>query len=216
MNLELATYTPGEAETVTAVKQVTVRNWRRAGHLPRHNGQARYTLADILVMIVMDMLVSRGTTPVAAKDFAGHAARAILQNTIWSTKAFAPDVHERAREELGAISEEEIALFKDQLGEEFTVEMVKKVRSQRLLIQAAEQLAGTAGMKHPNWLIIWADGSLEFLHDDEDSDMTFFSDIEYGGAYVQGPVMMFCLGAIAQMVIDRLPHPAIRLAERAA
>ena len=82
-------------------------------------------------------------------------------------------------------------------------------------MNAAEQMAGTSGMKHPNWLIVWADASLEFFHDDDDEspDVSFFSNIQYGQAYVQGPVMMFCLGALAQMVIDRLPRPAFRLAK---
>lgn len=213
MKLELETYTPSEAEAITSVKQATVRNWRRAGHLPRQEGHARYNLADMLVMFVMGMLVSRGTTPDAAKDFAGHAARAIFQSTIWSTKAFSEDVRAKAQEELGEISEEEAARFKERLGDEFRVEILETVFSQEIMIKAAEQLAGISGMKHPNWLVIWADGSLEFFHDDEDTDDIFFGNIQYGEAYVQGPVMLFCLGALAQMVIDRLPRPAIRLAE---
>lgn len=215
MKLELETYTPGEAETITAVKQATVRNWRRAGHLPRQEGHARYNLGDILVMFVMGMLVSRGTTPDAAKEFAGHAAQSIFQSTIWSTKAFSKDVCTMAKEELGEISKEEVAHFQEQLGDEFQVETLERVRIQKIMINAAERLAGISGMKHPNWLVIWADGSLEFFHDDEDADEIFFGNIEYGKAYVQGPVMLFCLGALAQMVIDRLPRPAFRLAERA-
>lgn len=218
MKLELETYTPSEAETITAVKQATVRNWRRAGHLPRQEGHARYNLADMLVMFVMGMLVSRGTTPEAAKEFAGHAARAIFQSTIWSTKAFATEVHAKAEKELPKLSEEEVAGIKASLGDEFRDEMLEMLelpRKQELMAAAAEQLAGISGMKHPNWLVIWADGSLEFFHDDEDTDESFFGNIQYGAAYVQGPVMLFCLGALAQMVIDRLPRPAIRLAERA-
>lgn len=213
MKLELETYTPNEAETITAVKQATVRNWRRAGHLPRQEGHARYNLPDVLVMFVMGMLVSRGTTPEAAKEFAVHAARAIFQSTIWSTKAFSADVHTQAKEELGEISEEEASHFKEKLGEEFRVEMLETIRSQEIMIKAAEQLAGISGMKHPSWLVIWADGSLEFFYDDDDPDINFFGNIQHGEAYVQGPVMLFCLGALAQMVIDRLPRPAIRLAE---
>jgi hypothetical protein len=213
MKLELETYTPSEAEVITAVKQTTVRNWRRAGHLPRQEGHARYSLADMLVMFVMGMMVSRGTTPEAAKEFAGPAARAIFQSAIWSAKAFSEEVHTKAKEELGEICAEEVSRFQAELGDEFSVEMLETVRSQEIMIKAAEQLAGIAGMKHPSWLIIWADGALEFLHDDEDPDISFFGNIQHGEAYVQGPVMMFCLGALAQMVIDRLPRPAIRLVE---
>lgn len=42
------------------------------------------------------MLVSRGTTPEAAKEIAGHAARAIFQNAIWGTKAFSDAVRDKA------------------------------------------------------------------------------------------------------------------------
>ncbi|WP_172293775.1 MerR family transcriptional regulator [Pseudoruegeria sp. HB172150] len=212
MQLELETYTPSEAEEITAVKQATVRNWRRAGHLPRQQGHARYNLADMLVMFVMGMLVSRGTSPEAAKEFAGHAARAIFQSTIWSTKAFSQSVRDKAKAELGEISGDEVSYFKAQLGDDFRLDFLEVARSQEIMVKAAEQLAGISGMKHPSWLVIWADGSLEFFHDDEDPDDSFFGNIQHGEAYVQGPVMLFCLGALAQMVIDRLPRPAIRLA----
>ncbi len=212
MKLELETYTPREAETITAVKQATVRNWRRAGHLPRQEGHARYNLADMLVMFVMGMLVSRGTTPDAAKEFAGYAARGIYQSTIWSTKAFSADVRSKAKEELGEISEEEAAHFKEQFGDEFRGEMFEKFRSQDIMIKAAEKMAGITGIKHPTWLIVWANGEIQFYYDEDISEETFFGNTVFD-EYVQGPVMLFCLGALAQMVIDRLPRPAIRLAE---
>lgn len=215
MKLKLETYTPSEAEAVTEVKQATVRNWRRAGHLPRQEGHARYNLADMLVMFVMGMLVSRGTTPEAAKEFAGHAARAIFQSAVWSTKAFSQDVRSEAEATIGEISDAELSHFKAKLGEEFRPDVLAMLRSQELMVKEAERLAGISGMKHPNWLVIWADGSLEFFHEDEDPDASFFGNIQYGQDYVKGPVMLFCLGALAQMVIDRLPRPAIRLAERA-
>lgn len=215
MKLELETYTPAEAEAITAVKQATVRNWRRAGHLPRQEGHARYNLADMLVMFVMGMLVSRGTTPEAAKEFAGHAASAILQSAIWRSDAFSADVRNKAMAEVGEISDEEVALFRRKFGEEFRVEILEEIRSQEVMIEAAEQLAGISGMKHPTWLVIWADGSLEFFYGDEDPEESFFGNIQHGEAYVQGPVMLFCLGALARMVIDRLPRPAIRLARGA-
>lgn len=215
MELELETYTPSEAEAITSVKQATVRNWRRAGHLPRQEGHARYNLADMLVMFVMGMLVSRGTTPEAAKEFAGHAARAIFQSTIWSKNAFSESVREKAKAEFAKVSEDELSHLKAEIGDERRIEMLETVRRQEIMIKAAEQLAGISGMKHPNWLVIWADGTLEFFHDDEDADDIFFGNIQYGATYVQGPVMLFCLGALAQMVIDRLPRPAFRLAEGA-
>ncbi len=210
MKLELETYTPGEAEVITAVKQTTVRNWRRAGYLPRQDGHARYTLADMLVMFVMGMLVSRGTAPEAAKEFAGHAANAIFRSSIWSGKAFSEDVRLKAKAEMGKISADEIAQF-ERIDSNFSAEILETIRCQEIMIKAAEQLAGMSGMKHPTWLVVWADGSLEFLYSDEDPESSFFGNIEHGRAYVQGPVMLFCLGALAQMVIDRLPRPAFRL-----
>jgi len=210
MKLKLETYTPAEAETITVVSQATVRNWRRAGHLPRQEGQARYNLADLLVMFVMGMLVSRGTTPATAKEFAEHAAPAIFQSAIWSTGAFSDEVRQRAKAE---ISDEDIADLKARLGDEFQVETMEMVLSQEVMIRAAEQLAGISGMRHPTWLIIWADGEPEFFYDDEDPHQSFFGNIEYDQPYVQGPVMIFCLGALAQMMIDRLPRPPLRLSE---
>ena len=163
-------------------------------------------------MFVMGMLVSRGTTPEAAKEFAGHAARAIFQSTIWSTKAFSDAVREQAKAELGEISDDEVAHFKAQLGDEFRVDMLEMVRSQEIMIKAAEKLAGITGLKHPTWLIVWANGEIQFYYDEDISEETFFGNTVFD-EFVQGPVMLFCLGALAQMVIDRLPRPAIRLAE---
>ncbi|WP_177228389.1 MerR family transcriptional regulator [Roseovarius indicus] len=214
MKLELETYTPSEAEEITSVKQATVRNWRRAGHLPRREGHARYNLADMLVMFVMGMLVSRGTTPEAAKEFAGHAARAIFQSTIWSTKAFSGPVREKAKVEIGKVSEDELSHLKAEIGDERRIEMVEEVHIQKTMIKAAEQLAGITGLKHPTWLIVWANGEIQFYYDEDISEETFFGNTVFD-EFVQGPVMLFCLGALAQIVIDRLPRPAFRLAEGA-
>lgn len=215
MKLRLETFTPAEAEAITSVSQSTVRNWRRAGHLPRQDGHARYNLADILVMFVMGMLVSRGTAPEVAKGFAGHAARAIFQSAIWTARAFSEDAHRQAKAELGEIPEEETASLKEHLGEGYSAEVHEDTRVQAMMAEAAEKMAGISGMEHPGLLVIWADGSPEFFHRYEDLPDRLFGDIEYAGAYVQGPVMMFVLGALAQMVIGRLPRPAIRLAEGA-
>ncbi len=218
MDLELETFTPAETEAITDVKQTTIRNWRRAKHFPQQEGHARYTLLNILYMSAMGMMVSRGISPGAAKEFAYPTARAIFQSALWSRKTFADDVLTKARDEAGEITSEQAARFRENLGDTFRVEMLETVRmgrSQEILVKAAERHAGMSGMKHPNWLIIWADGSIEFYYDDEDPDEGFFGNIETDGAHVQGPVMMFCLAALAQMVIDRLPRPAIRLHKEA-
>ena len=215
MKLELETYTPSEAEAITEVKQATVRNWRRAGYLPRQEGHARYNLADMLVMFVMGMLVSRKTEPEAAKEWAGPAARAIFQSTIWSTKAFAEDVRVKAREELGEISDEEVSQLKAKADVEAPREMLELVRSQEIMLNAAEELAGISGAEHPTWLIVWANGDIQFYYDEDIHEETFFGNTTFD-EFVQGPVVLFCLGALAQMVIDRLPRPAIRLAKEAS
>lgn len=214
MELRLETYTPSEAEAITAVKQATVRNWRRAGHLPRQEGHARYNLADILVMFSMGVLVASKIPPEAAKEFAGELARAVFKSAIWSPKAFSGDVLSAAKDELGKIADEEVCHLKDKLGDNFSIEVLETARCQEIMSKAAEKLAGISGVKHPTWLIVWANGEMEFYYDEDISDERFFGNTVFD-AYVKGPVTLFCLGALAQEVIDRLPRPAIRLAEEA-
>jgi len=211
MKLELELYTPSEAEEITKVAQTTVRNWRRAGHLPRQQGHARYTIVDVLLMTAMQSLVSRGVTPEAAKGFAPQVARAIFQSMIYSTKSYSAAVVAAAKLEVGEIAPERIERVKAAMGGGFELEMLEDMDRLSLMVDASEQLAGIAGLKHPSWLIIWADGVLEFLHDDEDPDESFFGNIQYDEAYAQGAVIMFCLGAMARMVIDRLPRHPIKL-----
>lgn len=189
--MELETYTPQEAEVITGVPQTTVRNWRRAGYLERHAGHARYTVADLLVIYSMGMLVDRGITVKAAQAFAPGTARAIFQSLLYRDAAYAPDL-----------------LGKDHPGP------LAKLEAKMRAATEAEQAFGVAGEKTPDWLIIWADDSMEFLYD-QDADgegphEQFFTNIQYDKPYVQGPVMMFCLGALAALVAGRLPRPAIK------
>lgn len=194
MNLELETYTPSEAEEITGVTQATVRNWRRAGHLQRHKGHARYTIADLLVIFATGLMVQRGVKAKAASTFAGEAARAIFQNALYREETYSSEAKEAALQ-----SNPEPFFAKDELR------------------QSAAQQFGVAGIKSPDWLVIWADDNLEFLYDadtdGETADGQFFGNIQYSQPYVQGPVMMFCLGALAHMIATRLPRPAIKLSE---
>lgn len=218
MKLELETYTPREAEAITGVKQETVRNWRRAGHLPRQEGHARYNLADMLVMVAMGMLVSRGVTPEAAKEYSSNTARAIFQSAIWSRKAFSDEVHVRAREEIGEVDEADIQRLmasSEGASRDKATEIAQEIRVLEIMTKAAEKMAGLTGMKHPLWLIVWANGDTQFYYDEDISEETFFGNTSYN-EFVRGPVMLFCLGALAQMVIDRLPRPAICLAKDAS
>lgn len=213
MNLELETYTPSEAEEITGVKQSTVRNWRRAEYLPRRKGHARYNIGDLLVMFVMGQMVARGTTPEAAKDFASHAARAVFQSTIWHKQAFADCVHAAAEKEVGEVSQEQMVhLAKIEPDEGKVRAMLKDVDRQEIMIKAAEKLAGISGLKRPTWFIIWANSEIQFYHDEDISEETFFGNTVFD-EFVEGPVTLFCLGAMAGMFIRRLPRPAIKLAD---
>jgi hypothetical protein len=216
MKLELENYTPAEAEAISEVSQMTVRNWRRAGHLLRQEGHARYNLAQVAMLLVMGKLVSHGVTPDVAKGFAVEAARAIFQNAIFSPKAFSKAVKDQAVKDLGEPNLAEISRIKKELGSTFNSGVYEFMRCQEAMIDAAEQMTGTSGTKRPEWLVIWADGTLEFINSDENAHEVFFGNIQHDAAYVQGPVMMFCLGAFSQMLIDRIPRPAIRLAGEGA
>lgn len=212
MRLFLETYTPSEAEVVTGVKQATVRNWRRAGHLPKQEGHARYNVADMLVMFMMQMMVSRGLSPEASKEYAGTAARGVFQSLIWSNKSFSDDLHRAARMQVAPLSPEEEALVKQGSSEGVDPEFLSSAKAQKILVKWAEKLTGMAGVKHPTWLIVWANNEFQFYYDEDISEETFFGNMVYDD-YVQGPVMMFCLGALAQMVIDRLPRAALQMAK---
>jgi hypothetical protein len=210
MKLELETYTPSEAEDVTKVAQTTVRNWRRAGYLPKYTGHARYTVADLLVMVAMQALVSRGMAPESATGFAGEIARATFQSLISTPKAYSEASADAARAEIGPVSQERVNEVARALDEsrvaDLTPEMIEAADNLKTLMDAAEQKFGLSGVKAPSWLVIWANGDLQFFYD-EDID-SFFSDTVYD-EYVQGPVILFCLGAMAHMVLSRLPRPPV-------
>ena len=76
VHVDLELYTPGEAEAITQVSQATVRNWRRAKHLPRHQGHARYDIAELLIQASMRARVSRGVAPESAKGYSSEIAKA--------------------------------------------------------------------------------------------------------------------------------------------
>ena len=209
MQLALEVYTPGEAELITKVTQATVRNWRRAGHLPRHAGHARYSAADLLVQFAMQALVARGVSPDAAKGFAGEIARAIFQSMIYSHKSYSAGVNNAAREEVGEIAPDRVEALMAAV-DGLTLETIELLDRQKHMMDAATQAFGISGLKSPNWLIIWANGELEFYYDGDNFEDRFFGETVYN-EFVQGPVILFSLSALAQVVIDRLPRPAIRL-----
>ena len=196
MKLELETFMPSEAESITKVTQATVRNWRRAGHLERRQGHARYNIADLLVMTVMHELGARGMAPEYAKDYASAAARAIFQSLIFSRHAYSASAFSKAVESVNGKTETDIT---DLLA---TLE----------LAEAAGKAFLVPGLKHPNWLIIWANGKSEFYYDDDENFQDkFFGETAYDDEFTQGPVTLFCLGSMARKVLKRLPRPAIKL-----
>lgn len=214
VKLELETFTPGEAEIITGVSQATVRNWRRAKHLPKHEGHARYHIGELLVMFSMGMIVARGTAVETAKSFAGETARAVFHSLIYSKKAFSDAVNEAALAKVGAISDERMNSLTS-FGLDASPELLAELSAAELRVKEAEQAFGISGTKRPDWLVIWADNSIEFFYSGS-ADDDFFGNIVYDGPYVQGPVILLCLGALAQMMLDRLPRPPIRLAKEAA
>lgn len=197
MKLELETYMPSEAEEITGVTQATVRNWRRAGYLQRRRGHARYTIDELLLMFATRMMVERGVAVKTASTFASDAARSIFQSFIYLEGAYA----------------------KNLLKDEYTGPLGKIEHLFTLGDRTAQQF-GLSGIKRPDWLIIWADDSIEFLYDQnvdgETADTQFFANIEYRKPHVQGPVMFFCLAALAHMIADRLPRAAIKTAPEAS
>lgn len=213
MKLRLETYSPKEAEAVTNVTMSTVRNWRRLGHLPRPEGPTRYTIADLLHMFVLGLFASRSIAIGPVTGVASEAARAVYQSVIWNAESFEDEVHKKALQEIGEAPAVDIANAKEIFGDSSGIDFLNKVRAQEHMAEAAEKLARIAKGPKPDWLVIWADGSLEFFHEGENADQTFFENIQYGAAYAQGPIIVFCLGALAAMVVDRLPRPAFRLNE---
>lgn len=213
MKLKLETYTPSEAETITGVVQTTVRNWRRAGYLARQKGWARYNIADLLVMYSMGMLTSRGITPEAAQAFAGETARAIFQAMIWIDGAYTPEADNAARREVTENQQDALHTFLEHLGADRHEAAVTLI-ARDVKARASGQSFGVSGLDQIEWLVIWANNEIEFFTSDR-AEADFFS--AYGrDEYVAGPVMLLCLPAIAGAVIDRLPRPAIRLAEETA
>ncbi len=206
MQLELEVFTPSEAETITGVSQATVRNWRRAGYLPRHQGHARYDFRDVAGLFVMRILVARGINVKTAKEFAGQTVASILQSAAWSGKAFSACAYAAAKDEHGETRNSRAEIASDY---EVEPEVVSEALSMDLLIRHSEQQFGFSGVRKPGWLVIWADDGIEFLYDDAED--AFFGNIDFTKAYVQGPIIIFSLDALAQMVMDRLPRPAIRL-----
>ena len=215
MQLELETYMPNEAEEITGVTQATVRNWRRAGYLERRKGHARYNIGDLLVMFVADMMVKRGVTAKPAVTFAQEAAEAIFQSMLHYPACYTQSVYDTLLQRALVKVDSE----PDQLAK--ACEEVKIDRSEARdkmarfgVYDEAAQVLGISGVKRPDWLVIWADDRIEFLYDrdvdGETADGQFFGKIDYRNPYVQGPVIMLCLGALAQMMIARLPRPPLR------
>lgn len=222
MELELEHYTPSEAEDITLVPQTTVRNWRRAGHLPRNEGHARYTVRELLVMTSMRSLVAKGVLPEVAKAFAPEVANAAFQALIHQPNAFSSGLHSLALDKVAPMPSDYPQRFKSLLDSAGGAEVLSDAEIERIwrstcvqttLTDAAQKAFGTYGLKKPSWFIIWANDEIQFYYDEDISDEKFFGETAWD-EYVEGPVTLFCLGAVATMVLKRLPRPAIKLAGR--
>lgn len=211
MRLELETFTPAEAEVITQVTQATVRNWRRAGYLPRPKGHARYTAPDLLLMSAMHALVSRGLAPEAASAFAATIAQATFKFLINNSFSYSQAVHSAARNEVGELSREEIEMA-TRAGEGAPyLEFLGEMKALEAIWNAAERRFGVSGIQPPQFFIIWANGEEEFA-----DDKNICEKITEGSydEWVQGPVTLFTLPAMAQMILDRLPRKPFILGER--
>lgn len=215
MQLELETYMPNEAEEITGVTQATVRNWRRAGYLERPKGHARYNVGDLLVMFVADAMVKRGVTVKPAVTFAREAAEAIFQGMLHLPECYTQSVYDALlqRAQIKVDSETD-KLTKACEATGYSPDEARDILSKGGVYDEAARELGISGVKRPDWLVIWADDSIEFLYDrdvdGETADTQFFGNIEYRKPYVQGPVIMLCLAALAHVVIARLPRPPLK------
>lgn len=214
MLLELETYTPREAEGISGMSQVMVRNNRRAGHLDRHEGRAKYDLPELLIQTSFIALGARGIGPDTAKPFVAPIARAVFQSMLYSSKMYAPEVRAAAREAMGEIDVASFAAAFVDIPTDQAAELLSQASEIRKMTEWAGQSFGLAGLEVPSWVIIWANGEIEFYSDAENDRFNDFllGNIDFKSDFVQGPVILFSMGALAQMVIDRLPRPAIRLA----
>ena len=149
VHVDLELYTPGEAEAITQVSQATVRNWRRAKHLPRHEGHARYDIAELLIQASMRARVSRGVAPESAKGYSSEIAKAAFQSMIFRHKAYSAGVIDAARAEVGEIAPERIERMQEELGHSFDLQMLESVDRQSLMLATAKQTFGIKGLKAP-------------------------------------------------------------------
>lgn len=210
MRLVLETYTPSEAEAVTQVTQATVRNWRRAGYLPRPTGHARYTVRELMLMSAMHALVSRGLTPEAASGFARSIANATFMSCIRNANSFSESAVDGARKTVGEIPPERIEEVKARAGDSYSEDFHYWADSLGLAMDTAERQFGLTGIQSPNYFIIWANGEEEFAYHENICEKITEGSLD---EFVQGPVTLFTLAAMAGMILDRLPRKPITTAE---
>lgn len=221
MKLELETYMPNEAEEITGVTQATVRNWRRAGYLARPNGHARYHIGDLLVMFVADTMIKRGVTAKHALTYAREAAQSVFQFALHSPQSYTQSAYDvlLQRAQIKTDSDPELL---EKLSHDHEIDTIRArdiVAKARVYDEAAHEF-GITGIQRPDWLVIWADDTIEFLYDrdtdGETPDGQFFGNIDYRKPYVQGPLILLCLGAFAHIMLERLPRPPLKLAPEAS
>lgn len=213
MKLALEHYTPAEAVEITGLEQTTVRNWRRAGYLARHKGTARYDIVELLKQVAMQVMVARSIFPQDAAAFAPEVARAVFQSLLHSDEAVSPGVHAAAREATSGVPAELTEIVGDIAQVPVTTEDMAALRARSRIEDAITRHFGITGVKRPEWLVIWATGELEFLYDENLEDSILAGHAYFGDPRLQGAVVMLCLGALARMVLERLPRPPIKLEE---
>ncbi|MAS42235.1 MAG: hypothetical protein CML46_18065 [Rhodobacteraceae bacterium] len=213
MKLALEVYNSNEAAAISGLAADAQRNWRRRGYLPKIEGNSRLTLPDLAVFAVMAQLSERGIGPNVSQTFAEEAKRAIFLHSltmgIYSREALTA-AYELHRAQIDREADAMMASLGDR-------EEVRKVVAHMVREKLAEVLKAETGVRGaiaPGYLVIWAEGSSEFVAGAEDpfaSEDHWFDDPRR-----QGGVLIFPLAAIAYKLASRLPRPAIKLAEAKA
>lgn len=216
MKLKLETYTPSEAAEISGLGLELQRNWRRRGYLPKNKGHGRYTLSDLAVFAVMAQLSERGIGPNVSQTFAEEAKRAIflhsLTMNVFEREALnaAYDLHRRQIDADVAAAAAAAARSRGTEDPEAIRSILIDLVRQKLADQVQSD-QGMRGAQAPGYLVIWADGSTEFVADDEDPFAS--GDHWFADPRRQGGVLIFPLAAIAYKLVTRLPRPAITFAE---
>jgi DNA-binding transcriptional MerR regulator len=209
MQIAFEKFTPGEAAEITGVSVENQRNLRRTGYLPSHKGHARFDIRDLAQLLVIGIMSERGIGPKVACTFAATAGQGVFLKAIARSTFYSIAAQRAALDDTKEEADESLALPEASDLDERTVRgMIARMHA----ADAAQAAAGLAGQEAPEFFCLWANGHPEFFYGEEHP----FADCDYGHTAWQGPVIMLSMGALASLLVDRLPRPAILLQDEAA